>query len=214
MKFIRTYGRLRCRSLNRDIMENNKYLHKQFKEEVFNNLNNTLEIGFGNGEVLLHRSIKNPHKNHMAVDVYENGIVKVLKAIAIDDKIENLNIFQMDARELINNIEEFNKTNNKILFQEIYILFPDPWHKKSEKKRLINKNLLISIKNILVPNGKLFFATDHIDYFENVKNTLVELGFIIEKITTNEYINDDFVLSNYEKKAVNNKHYLLAVNLI
>ena len=214
-KFIRTYGRLRCRSLNRDIMIENKNLYETFNREVFNKNNLTLEIGFGNGEVLLHRSINNPEKNHIGVDVYENGIVKVLKQIE-ENKIQNLNICKMDVRELLMEIENNNKTQEKIFFNEVYILFPDPWHRKSEKKRekkrLINKNLLEHIKSILIPNGKLFFATDHLDYFTNVKVILEELNFNIEKTTTNEYLNEDFILSNYEKKATNDKHYLLAIN--
>jgi tRNA (guanine-N7-)-methyltransferase len=208
--FIRTYGRLRCRGIKTDIIENNVNLHKEIKKEIFKE-NNTLEIGFGNGEVLIHRSLNSPNKNHIGVDVYENGIVKVLKIIE-EKKIKNLNICQMDVRVFILYME---KLNEKIYFQEVYILFPDPWHKKSEKKRekkrLVNKNLLENIKKILDINGKLFFATDHIDYFENVKNTLIELNFFIEKTTVNTYVNEDFILSNYEKKAVNDRHYLLAI---
>ena len=209
-KFIRTYGRLRCRSLNKNIMENNNNLHKEIKEESFKE-NNTLEIGFGNGEVLIHRSLNSPKKNHIGVDVYENGIVKVLKTIQ-EKNINNLNIFQMDIRDFLLSLEPLSK---KIAFQEVYILFPDPWHKKSEKKRekkrLVNKNLLENIKKILDINGKLFFATDHMDYFENVKNILIELNFFIEKTTINEYLNEDFILSNYENKAVNHRHYLLGI---
>lgn len=212
-KFIRTYGRLRCRSLNKTIMVNNPYIFKEFNKNILET--HTLEIGFGNGEVLIHRTMKHNHKNHIGVDVYENGIVKVLKAIE-NNQIKNLNIFQMDIRSLILEIKNFNKNNeSKIKFQEIYILFPDPWHKKSEKKkekkRLVNKDFLNNIKELLEINGKLFFASDHLDYFENVINFLKELNFNIVKTTVNEYINEDFILSNYEKKAINNRHYLMAI---
>lgn len=213
--FVRTYGRVRCRSLDNTIMIDNRNLHNNFKKEIFTK-NNSLEIGFGNGEVLIHRTIKNPEKNHIGIDVYENGIVKVLKVIE-KQQLKNLNIYHMDVRGFLIEINKFNEENQeKILFNEIYILFPDPWHKKSEKKkerkRLINEDFLINIKNLLEVNGKLFFATDHLDYFENVKNILEKLNFFIEKTTINEYLNEDFILSNYEKKAINNRYYLLAVN--
>jgi release factor glutamine methyltransferase len=195
-------------------MINNKFLHKNFNNiniEEFKKKNITLEIGFGNGEVLIHRSNINKNAIHIGVDVYENGICKVLKNMEVND-INNIKIFNVDVRDFL-----LNQLEVGILFNEIYILFPDPWHKKSEKKRekkrLINKEFLKKIKEILQINGLIYFATDHLDYYNNVKNILLELGFIIEKETENEYINENFTLSNYEKKAVNNRNYILCKNV-
>jgi tRNA G46 methylase TrmB len=114
----------------------------------------------------------------------------------------------MDGRDFL-----LNAIKEKIFFKEIYILFPDPWHKKSEKKRekkrLINENFLKNIKDILQQDGSLYFATDHLDYYNNVKNILLQLNLSIQKETVNEYINENFTLSNYEKKATNDRYYLL-----
>jgi tRNA (guanine-N7-)-methyltransferase len=210
MNYIRTYGRIRCRSFNKSIMIDNKFLYKNFDIQKINTIKNknlTLEIGFGNGEVLFHRSNLKNQQINIGVDVYENGICKILKKIDINHN-ENIIIFNMDGRDFL-----LNAIKEKIFFKEIYILFPDPWHKKSEKKRekkrLINENFLKNIKDILQQDGSLYFATDHLDYYNNVKNILLQLNLSIQKETVNEYINENFTLSNYEKKATNDRYYLL-----
>jgi len=194
-RHIRTYGRLRCRSIDTSIMQDNPYLYKSIPANFKHHKNLTLEIGFGNGEVLLHRSYKHQFQKHVAVEVYQNGICKVLKHLK-NHPIENIYLYPMDIRDFWSLLEE------AVLFQEIYVLFPDPWHKKSlqkrEKKRLVNEDFIKSIYGILLLKGNFFFATDHLDYYTNVKNLLLSLGgFIIEQESVDEYLNDNFILSNY-----------------
>ena len=208
-RHIRTYGRLRCRSIDTSIMDNNSYLHKNIPHILKNNKNLTLEIGFGNGEVLLHRAYKHYSQQHLGVEVYQNGICKVLKYLKYNP-IENIYIYPIDVRDF------WPLLKDQVLFQEIYLLFPDPWHKKSlikkEKKRLANGDLINHIYDKLLPGGYFFFATDHLDYYDSVKNLLLTTGnFLMVKESINDYLNDNFVLSNYEKKATNARYYLQAI---
>jgi tRNA (guanine-N7-)-methyltransferase len=203
---IRTYGRLRCRKFNNDILHNHPALYNNIPINLSNKNNICLEIGFGNGEVLLHRSIKYNDLVHIGVDLYENGICKVLKYIT-QNNTTNIYIYKMDIRDF------FLLNKGDISFKEIYILFPDPWYKKSpkkkEKKRLVNEVLIQCIYSNLILNGNFFFASDHLDYYEYVLNIIKQNNkFQIIKETVNEYLNDDFVPSNYEKKAINNCYYM------
>ena len=56
----------------------------------------------------------------------------------------------------------------------VYINFPDPWEGE-EKKRVISKSLFFKLDIVLKTNGKLFFKTDHDQYYENVLELINEL---------------------------------------
>lgn len=203
-KHIRTYGRLRCRSVDTSIMNDSSHLYTTINSIDNNNL--TLEIGFGNGEVLLHRALKHKDQIHIGVEVYQNGICKVLKKIDANN-ITNIKIFPIDVRDF------WLLIPNNITFHEIYVLYPDPWHKKSltkqEKKRLVNRDFIHHISSLLCNNGSFFFASDHFDYYTNIKQYILENpNLCIIKETINEHLNDNFVISNYEKKAVNDCYYI------
>jgi tRNA (guanine-N7-)-methyltransferase len=206
---IRTYGRIRCRSLNTDIMKNNPYLHKEVPKDFIDPQKLTLEIGFGNGEVLLHRAQNVIDYMHIGVEVYQNGICKVLKEIH-RKSINNIQIYNCDIRDF------FSFSN--FSFEEIYVLFPDPWHRKSEKKknkkRLINEKLIEEIHRHLTNEGSFFFATDHKDYYDSVRNFIIKYeGFKIIHETINIHPNNNFIISNYEKKATTDCYYLKVLKL-
>lgn len=211
MKYIRTYGRLRCRNLNNDIMKGNTHLYDALPSSLREHNCITLEIGFGNGELLLHRSSKYTHQLHMGVEVYENGICKVLAHIQTHNS-QNICVYNMDVRDFFLLL----KNENTIKFSQIYVMFPDPWHKKSikkrMKKRLVNETFIRNVYEALPTNGEFFFGTDHEDYYEQVKSYINDTpGLLILIETINKHINDDFVTSNYEKKATSDCYYLKAI---
>jgi len=79
----------------------------------------------------------------------------------------------------------------------MYINFPDPWEGE-EHKRLINKELFERMDTILKKGGKLYFKTDHQQYYEDVLELLKEIdGYEVV------YHTDD--LHNTEKAAENIK---------
>lgn len=207
-KFIRTYGRTKSRNMDLSILEDHQFIYKVLPDNLIRN-KIELEIGFGNGENLIHRSILFPDSLHIGVDVYKNGICKILKFIDKEKK-DNIAIFNEDIREFLE--------NHKLLFDVIYIMFPDPWDKKSlktrERKRLVNKIFLDRIIAILKINGLLFFASDHKDYYDVIlqyaKENKDTLSILSE--TVNQYLEMDisnyFVQSNYEKKATNDRYYI------
>lgn len=57
--------------------------------------------------------------------------------------------------------------------QETYIFFPDPWEKPSEQKhRLMQESFLQDLFEITQTLGKVFFKTDHREYFDTTVKIL------------------------------------------
>ncbi|OED45682.1 tRNA (guanosine(46)-N7)-methyltransferase TrmB [Rickettsiales bacterium (ex Bugula neritina AB1)] len=189
MYFIRSYGRRKNRQ-QKEISSD--FLVKNLPSLDFKNYH--LEIGFGNGEMLLNNSILNKEICYLGVDVYKNGINKVLKGIE-KNQLKNLYIYEMDVRELLEKISEK-------FFSQIYIFFPDPWPKKKQKKRrLINESFAKILDKKLKISGKILFSSDHKDYFEDVLNIFKEYNYQINYIFRCLGKDAPFVLSRYGEKA-------------
>jgi len=116
-----------------------------------------LEIGFGSGE---HIKWQLDNKKDIAIvgcEPYINGVANLLEILS-KEQLLRVKIFTGDARKVIASLK-----NNSIA--KVFILFPDPWPKKRHhKRRIIDKDLIISLSNILKKNGELRIASDHSDY--------------------------------------------------
>ena len=164
---IRSFGRIRGRNL-KDSKINKldnilpKYLIKIEEDKIINlPTNNKLlfEIGFGYGEHTLHQAKLHPDYNIIACETYINGVLSLLDKIE-ENKINNINIYNLDARYLLEKMPD-----NSI--DIIYILFPDPWPKKKQnKRRIINAEFVDLVKSKLKKGGILFFASDILNYVE------------------------------------------------
>ena len=160
------FGRVKSRKISKIKLHNFKYFQKK------NNINKLnlkkkliLEIGIGMGENLIHLSKKNTQTNIIGVDPFMNGMVNV-SDYSINNNIKNIFLYPFV-------FQKFFKKFKKLRFNEIYVLFPDPWPKKRhQKRRLVNSDFLKKIFKILKKNGKFIFSTDNISYFENVKTIL------------------------------------------
>ena len=160
------FGRVKSRKISKIKQHNFKYFQKK------NNINKLnlkkkliLEIGIGMGENLIYLSKKNTQKNIIGVDPFMNGMVNV-SDYCINNNIKNIYLYPFVFQNFLNKFK-------KLRFNEIYVLFPDPWPKKRhQKRRLVNGDFLKKILKILKKNGKFIFSTDNISYFENVKTIL------------------------------------------
>jgi tRNA (guanine-N7-)-methyltransferase len=71
-------------------------------------------------------------------------------------------------------IKDFGQNIDKIFAEneisESYIFFPDPWGKKNSQKknRLLQADFLTHLYTVTQDGGKLYFKTDHREYFESV----------------------------------------------
>ena len=117
-----------------------------------------LEIGFGNGDVLISVAQAHPDINLIGVEVHSAGVGHAL--LAIDHRqLDNIRLIQHDAMEVLQHM----LTDSSI--DKIMLLFPDPWHKKRHhKRRIVQKEFLDSVSRVLKPGGILHCATDWAEY--------------------------------------------------
>lgn len=129
-----------------------EYFKKEFNKYI-------LEIGFGHGERLAQHAQNETDTGFLGAEPFVNGMSAFLLNIEQQNK-ENIRAIMDDGMILARSIKP--KT-----LDEIYVLNPDPWHKKRHyKRRLINQKTLDIFAHILKPNGKLIMTTDVPDLAE------------------------------------------------
>ncbi|GAB4169482.1 MAG: hypothetical protein Tsb006_7520 [Rickettsiaceae bacterium] len=154
-----------------------------------------LEIGFGMGEHFVHQVKSNPEALYIGAEVYLNGVARVLKQLQ-NSKDCHFMLWPDDIDLVLTKMPPSS-------LDGIYILFPDPWHKRKYlKKRLLNQERLESIKDKLKPGGFLSFASDIEDYFSSVIQ-LFEVDQDLE-IATRTYLipHSGYIQTKYHQKAI------------
>jgi tRNA (guanine-N7-)-methyltransferase len=66
--------------------------------------------------------------------------------------------------------------------ETFYLLFPDPWPKRRHHgRRIVTSDFLNSVQTALRAHGVIYIATDHLDYFQKIKETAKSTpGFAID----------------------------------
>ena len=129
-----------------------------------------LEIGFGDGEVLLETAARHPEWNCLGVEVHEPGIGHCLLGIEQRD-LENLRLINTDA------IDVLGKWLAPGSIARVHLFFPDPWHKKRHhKRRLVQPAFVDLVARVLAPGGWLRMATDWAPYAEHMLQVMGERG--------------------------------------
>jgi tRNA (guanine-N7-)-methyltransferase len=125
-----------------------------------------LEIGFGNGEQLLHSAQTEPARDFIGIEVHRPGVGRLMNALA-DADAGNVRLYNHDA------VEVLQHEIADAALAEVRIYFPDPWHKKRHnKRRLIQPDFLALLAARVMPGGRLHLATDWADYAEHMQDTL------------------------------------------
>ena len=123
-------------------------------------INIDLEIGCGHGHWLNAYSQNNRGSFCIGIDLISK---RIRKAQTKKDRYQNNNLFFLKADA----IDFISYKPNNILFNNIFIFFPDPWPKrKHHRRRLIQFSFLNLLKLHTNRNSKIFFRTDHQDYFD------------------------------------------------
>lgn len=112
-----------------------------------------LEIGFGSGEHLAALMRRHPDYGWIGAEPYINGMAAFLKDI---QDIENppVRVHMDDALMLANSLMDAS-------LDGVYILNPDPWHKRRHhKRRIVRPETLDVYARLLKPGGQLIMSTD------------------------------------------------------
>ncbi|NME36078.1 MULTISPECIES: tRNA (guanosine(46)-N7)-methyltransferase TrmB [Fusobacterium] len=173
--------------------------YKNRWNEFFGNNNPIyIEIGSGSGNFAIGMCQKYPERNHMAMELR----FKRLHSSARKSKnfnLKNVVFLRRFGEQILDFIGEGE-------IQGMYINFPDPWE-GNEKNRIIQKPLFETLDKVLKVGGKLFFKTDHDQYYLDV----LELSKELENYKVVYHTNDlhksekaiDNVLTEFEQLFLN-----------
>jgi len=202
----------RKNTIQKNFSRKKKILEENFDNYLFHpkklkkSVSNILEIGFGMGDNLIELSKKNPNKQIIGIEPFLNGVASVVYS-CVKSNINNILLYSHPVQEFLENYK-------KIFFKEIFILFPDPWPKKKHlKRRLVQIPFIKILLERMEKNGKLYFATDNQNYFNEVQEHLNsdeirKIPISIKKLDPNELILTKYFL---RAKRLENKVSFLVI---
>jgi len=161
------FGRIKARPIPDFKSQNLKKFLSKYKvtKALFKKKKIIIEIGFGMGEHLIYQAKKFKHKTFIGIEPFINGQSN-LAWLCNTNKLKNIYIFP-------GIFDKFVKKFKKFSFDEMFILFPDPWPKKRHhKRRLINNDFISIILKHAKKKSKVHFTTDNNDYFAQTKDLL------------------------------------------
>ena len=176
------------------------YKNKNKKQKInisqnFNKIN--IEIGFGNGEFLIKRAISNPNELFIGIEVYINGIAKVLSTIS-DLGLNNIILSHLNGYY-------FLKAMPYKSVDKVFIINPDPWIKKRHnKRRLLSYETMLLLTRIVKSKYSIYMTTDSECYLRDIERLLCKyedlLGeYKINILSKNEEL---YGVSRYQRKAI------------
>ena len=152
-----------------------------------------LEIGFGNGDNTTFLASQNPNALIIAAEVYLSGIGSLLASIS-EHSFTNIKIFDKDVRELLLQVDQE-------IFDEVYIICPDPWPKaRHHKRRLVQHEFLKLLAKVLKKNGTVYISTDWENYAESMQEEIERTkdDFEFKKIS-----NEGMPVTRFQERAMN-----------
>lgn len=121
-----------------------------------------LEIGCGHGHFLVRYAAENPGKFCIGVDLRSDRIVRAKRKVG-HARVTNCHFIRSEALEFLHALPP------GVTFEEIWVLFPDPWPKKRHhKNRLLQPEFFEAIAALSPAGAKLYFRTDFGAYFDAV----------------------------------------------
>lgn len=196
------YGRVKTRSLTERKQAQMQHVLQRFGISGYADCIDTrynavaLEIGFGDGAHLYQIASHNPTTLFIGADPFVNGIAHLSSKI-IDNGIQNIRIYNGDARVLLSQVPEQS-------IESIYLLFPDPWPKrKHHTRRFVQDDTLEEMHRVIKQDGILRIASDHQDYAKWIRSKLLakhNILFDVDIFNERPDINL-WPVTKYEQKA-------------
>lgn len=161
-----------------------------------------LEIGFGNGEHLAALAARHPDRDHLGIEVHRPGVGHLL-LLAEGNGSTNVRAVCHDAVEVL----EAQIPTDSI--DELFVLFPDPWHKKRHHKRRLIQPLFtqLAVSRLRI-GGVLRLATDWENYAEQMLEVLRANSSLRNLSPTNDWMPrpDERDPTRFEKRGARLGH--------
>lgn len=117
-----------------------------------------VEIGSGQGHAIIEAASTRPGDDFLAVEVFRAGLARTMLD-ADRAGVMNLRLVEANAPEVLEVLLP------EASVDEVWVFFPDPWHKnKHTKRRLVKGDFGATLSRALRDGGLLRLATDWEDY--------------------------------------------------
>lgn len=150
-----------------------------WREKVFEARENSflnLEIGPGNGRYFSNLCRNYPEQNFLTVELKYKPLIQTVRRLK---KKELTN-----GRGLRYNAVLLDHLFKNLELNNIYIYFPDPWPKKSQKKhRLLTENFAEKTYKLQRSGSFLEIKTDDQNYLLEAKKMFKKTGYVLRKYT-------------------------------
>ncbi|MBP2436263.1 tRNA (guanosine(46)-N7)-methyltransferase TrmB [Microbacterium amylolyticum] len=156
-----------------------------------------VEIGSGQGHAIVNASSSRPDIDFLAIEVYDSGLARTMLD-ADREGVKNLRLIEANAPEVLQTLLPEGSAD------EIWIFFPDPWHKKRHnKRRLISPGFGAIAGRALKPGGLLRLATDWEDYALQMREVL-DAEPEVERAFDGEWAErfDGRIMTAFERKGI------------
>lgn len=117
-----------------------------------------VEIGSGQGHAIISAATARPADDFLAIEVFRAGLARTMLD-ADKAGVRNLRLVEANAPEVLESYLPARSAS------EVWIFFPDPWHKtRHTKRRLVRAGFGDAAAHALNDGGLLRLATDWEDY--------------------------------------------------
>ncbi len=172
-----------------------------------------IEIGSGRGTFLVGEAKARPEVNFLGIEwarkFWRHAIDRIGRW-----GLTNVRMVRADAPVFL---RDFVPEGSVDCF---HVYFPDPWPKKRHHhRRLLQQSNVELMVRLLKPGGEIRIATDHADYFEQIKGVMDCFTDSLEAIEFQRPAGareGELIGTNYERKYLNDGRpvYTLAVRKI
>ena len=156
-----------------------------------------VEIGSGQGHAIISAATSRPDDDFLAIEVFRAGLARTMLD-ADKAGVRNLRLVEANAPEILASFLPEGAAS------EVWIFFPDPWHKKRHtKRRLVRAGFGDAAARALEDGGLLRLATDWEDYALQMREVLdAEPEF--ERAFEGEWAErfDGRVMTAFERKGI------------
>lgn len=155
-----------------------------------------VEVGSGKGLFLVTAATAHPDRNFLGIEIVRKYQLYMTTRLAVRN-LPNAKSCCADAKFVLRDCVVPGSV------AAVHVYFPDPWWKTKHKKRLLfTPEFAADVLRVLVPGGKLHFASDVADYFAMVSATLAaNPGYrLLPPPPEPEPTHDMDYLTNFERK--------------
>lgn len=125
-----------------------------------------VELGFGKGRYLLHRAEGEPDRGFVGAEM-AGSYYRLAKRRMRRRELTNTVLLHGEALYLLSVVLP------RAFATAVHVYFPDPWPKaRHQKRRLFDIETIDLVLDLLTDEGRLFFATDFLEYGRVVKEIL------------------------------------------